>query len=193
MRKKGLLFVISAPSGAGKTTLCTALLRYIPNIFFSVSVTTRQPRAGEVNGKDYFFISKREFKNRIRQNEFIEWAKVHDHLYGTPKKFIEECISKGQDIILDIDIQGGFQIKKIYPLAVLIFIVSPSLAVLEKRLINRGMDYTLEIQKRLQDALQEIKWMKQYDYVVVNNKIAQAIKHIENIISNERSKRTIKK
>ena len=162
-------------------------------ISFSVSLTTRQPRVGEVNGKDYSFISKEEFKKKIHQNELIEWAKVHNEWYGTPKRFIKDSISRGHDVILDIDVQGGFQIKKAYPQAFLIFIVSPSLEILKKRLFNRGMDGKEEIKKRLQTAREEIKWIKEYDYVVFNDKVSQAVKDIEDIINNERCNSNIKK
>ena len=188
MRKQGLLFVVSAPSGAGKTTLSKTLLKSLPNIYFSVSVTTRQPRKDEVYGKDYFFTTKEEFRKKIRKKELIEWAKVHDQWYGTPKKFIKESLAKGRDVILDIDVQGGIQVKKIYSRAVLIFIIPPSFEVLETRLRKRSLNDEIEIERRLQNACQEMKKMKEYDYIVVNDKIPKAVNQLKNIINNERLK-----
>ena len=188
MKNQGLLFVISAPSGAGKTTLSKALLKSVPKTGFSVSVTTRRPRGGEVDGKDYFFLTPEEFKKKIRRNELIEWANVHGHWYGTPKKFVQTSLAKGKDIILDIDVQGGIQVKKIYPRTILVFIIPPSADILEKRLRKRALNNETEIKKRLHNAYKELKLMKEYDYVVVNDKVPKAVSRLRDIINNERVK-----
>jgi guanylate kinase len=186
MKSKGLLFVISAPSGAGKTTVCKALLRSLPRLGFSVSDTTRKIRRGEVDGRDYFFISECEFKDKIRKGELAEWARVHNYYYGTPKKSISSIRSKGHDVLLEIDVQGGINIKKMYPGAVLVFIKSPSFEVLKERLKYRGVDGKKEIAKRLDTAKRELKLLNEYDYVVVNDKLEEAIEDVASIIRNER-------
>lgn len=189
MKSKGLIFVVSAPSGAGKTTLCKTLLETLRNIYFSVSVTTRRPRGDEVNGRDYFFITEEEFRKKIKCKELIEWAKVHNHCYGTPKKFVNESLSGNRDVVLDIDVQGGVHVKKIYSKAILIFITPPSFGVLEKRLVSRGVNNKLEIEKRLHNARKEMRLMNEYDYVVVNDKISEAVRDIKSIVNNERKKK----
>jgi guanylate kinase len=188
VKNKGLLFVISAPSGAGKTTLSQALINTTDNIEFSVSVTTRRPRGGEIDGRDYFFVSKKEFKEKIHRGELIEWANVHGHCYGTPKKFVETSLLKGKDIILDIDVQGGIQVKKLYPRTRLIFIIPPSVDVLEKRLRKRALNNETEITKRLHNAYKEMELMKEYDYVVVNDQVSTAVNRLKDIITTERIK-----
>ncbi|MFH1783670.1 MAG: guanylate kinase [bacterium] len=186
MEKKGLLFVISAASGAGKTTVCKALLGSLPRLSFSVSATTRKIRRGEVDGRDYFFLLERQFKDKIKKAELAEWAKVHNYYYGTPKESISSIRSKGHDVLLEIDVQGGINIRKMYPGAVLIFIKTPSFEVLKERLKYRGLDGKKEITKRLDTAKRELKLLNEYDYVVVNDELKNAIEDVASIIQKER-------
>jgi len=185
--KKGIIFVISAPSGTGKTTLCEKLLKLLPDLKLSISHTTRKPRNGERNGIDYYFIDKETFKKMIDTDEFVEWAEVYGNFYGTSKKAINSLISNGYDILLDIDTQGAKNIKKLYPDSVLIFILPPYLDELERRLINRNEDKNV-IKLRLSKASQEISQYKSYDYVVINDNIEQASSNLLCIIHAERLK-----
>lgn len=185
--KKGIIFVISAPSGTGKTTLCEKLLKLLPDLKLSISHTTRKPRNGERNGIDYYFIDKETFKKMIDTDEFVEWAEVYGNFYGTSKKAINSLISNGYDILLDIDTQGAKNIKKLHPDSVLIFILPPSLDELERRLINRNEDKNV-IKLRLSKASQEISQYKFYDYVVINDNIEQASSNLLCIIHAERLK-----
>ncbi|MBI2119426.1 MAG: guanylate kinase [Elusimicrobia bacterium] len=180
--KKGKLFVISAPSGGGKSTITRELIKKVPGLSFSISVTTRKPRPGERNGKDYFFVTEKEFENIKKEKGFLEFANVHGYWYGTPKKFIEDHLKKGKDILLDIDIQGGKQIKKIYPESILVFIVPPSFKVLEARLRERGKDDDASIQKRLKRAKEEIKEASLYDYLIVNDQLSLAVERARAIL-----------
>ncbi len=181
--KKGKVIVISAPSGAGKTTVCKELLRRNKNITFSVSYTTREKRSHEINGKDYFFVSEKKFFKMVRQNKFIEWAKVHNHFYGTPKDFVIKTINSSKDILLDIDVQGGKNIKKIFPYGIFVFILPPSVEALKQRIISRGEDEIDEINTRLKNVDKELKYISYYDYIVINDKLKETVKIIENIIS----------
>ena len=155
--RRGTLFVVSAPSGAGKTTLCREARLVIPDLAYSVSATTRAPRPGEVNGVDFRFISEREFRSMLERNELAEWATVHGNLYGTPSKPLEAALATGKDVLLDIDTQGAAQLRQRYREAVLIFIVAPSMAELEQRLRERGADAERDIARRLARAREEIK------------------------------------
>ncbi|WP_141266226.1 guanylate kinase [Thermodesulfovibrio sp. Kuro-1] len=185
--KKGIIFVISAPSGTGKTTLCERLLKILPDLKMSISHTTRQPRPYEKNGVDYFFVDKKNFEKMIVNDEFIEWAEVYGNFYGTSKKVIFDLIKNGYDILLDIDTQGAKNIRKLYPDSVLIFILPPSLKELEKRLLLRNEDKDI-IDKRLSKASQEISQYKFYDYVVTNDSIERALNDLLCIIYAERLK-----
>lgn len=185
--KRGIIFVISAPSGTGKTTLCERLLKILPDLKMSISHTTRQPRPYEKNGIDYFFVDEKSFKKMIANDEFIEWAEVYGNFYGTSKKVIFDLIKEGYDILLDIDTQGAKNIRKLYPDSVLIFILPPSLEELEKRLLLRNEDRDI-IDKRLSKASQEISQYKFYDYIVINDSIEKALNDLLCIIYAERLK-----
>ncbi|HDD44493.1 MAG TPA: guanylate kinase [Candidatus Desulfofervidus auxilii] len=191
-RNKGDIFVISAPSGTGKTTLIRILMSRFPEMVFSVSCTTRPPRPGELHGRDYFFITETEFKNMVEHGEMLEWAKVHGHYYGTPLPFIKEKLAAGKDIILDIDVQGARQVKEKLPEAILIFIIPPSLKELKKRLLKRSTESLEIIAKRLKVAQKEIKMAKEFDFIVVNTEIKTALKELECIIFATKAK-TIKR
>ncbi len=179
---RGQVFVVSAPSGAGKTTLCRKILEKYDFLSYSISHTTRPPRKNEKNGVDYFFITKEEFQNKIRTDFWAEWAEVHDNLYGTSIKFIEEKIKTGVSLLLDIDVQGAKQIKASIPDAITIFIMPPSFKVLEKRLKSRGTDSEDVIKKRLANAEKEVKEKKFYDFTIVNDDLDRAALEFGKII-----------
>jgi len=191
-QEREMLIVVSAPSGAGKSTLCKELVRLHPEIKLSISYTTRQPRAGEKDGKDYFFVSEEEFKKKIKNDEFLEWATVHGCSYGTEKKFVLENLSKNKDVLLEIDVQGAMKIRSLYPDVVLIFVLPPDFSTLfttlKKRLLQRGREDSLEIRRRLKQAKKELNQMKKYDYLVINDQIKKAVKRLEAIILAERFK-----
>ncbi|MBW1893178.1 MAG: guanylate kinase [Deltaproteobacteria bacterium] len=178
----GKLIIVSAPSGAGKTTLCDAMVRHFDNLVYSISYTTRAPRHDEKEGEDYFFISEHEFKKHIKNNNWAEWAKVHDHYYGTHASFISENLSVGRDILLDIDVQGAKQIIQRYPDSTTIFIMPPSLDVLRIRLESRGTDSKEVIDKRLENAKQEIDKKGLYQHIIVNDDLENAINELITII-----------
>ncbi|MBM4146520.1 MAG: guanylate kinase [Nitrospira sp.] len=185
-KSKGSLFIVSAPSGAGKTTLCRKLVSSLPNLQFSVSYTTRQPRKGEVNDRDYTFINRQDFRLMADKGELIEWAEVHGALYGTSRKRLEELLDSGNDVILDIDTQGAMQIKEKYKEGIYIFILPPSLATLKERLKNRLTDSKEEIRKRLGRAIAEIKTFDKYDYVIINDILEDALMEFEAVIISQR-------
>lgn len=185
---KGLLIVISAPSGTGKTTLCHMLLKTFPDMEFSVSYTTRKPRLGEINGKDYFFVDRETFERMIEEGDFLEWAEVYGNLYGTSRSQVTKALETGKDILLDIDTQGALQVKKNFPEAVLIFILPPSLTELERRLRSRGTDDEETIEKRLKIARDEIEKALYYDYLVVNDVLEVAFEKLRSIITAEKCK-----
>lgn len=186
MKNKGILFVVSGPSGAGKTTLYREAASSLPNLKHSVSYTTRRPRPGEVNDRDYTFINRDEFKGMIDRAEFAEWAEIHGKLYGTSKKRLEETMDSGIDAILDIDVQGAEHLKKKYQGGVYIFVLPPSLEALGKRLQKRMVNSKEEIEKRLKVAAKEIKRYREYDYVIVNNILEDALKELSAIIISKR-------
>lgn len=187
-RREGIIFILSAPSGAGKTTLYNELREIYPDIKLSVSCTTRARRNGEVDGRDYRFLSARQFETMRARDEFAEWAKVHDFLYGTPRKPLDSSIHAGEDILLDIDVQGAQAIKAAYPQAVSIFLLPPSPVELEKRLARRGTDDKEIIRRRLANAMGEMLQVFQYDYYVVNDKLKAAVKTLAAIVEAERAK-----
>jgi guanylate kinase len=186
IQKRGNLFVISAPSGAGKTTLCQKLLKKMPDMKLSVSYTTRVSRTGEVNDVDYTFVTREKFKKMIDRGEFAEWATVHGNLYGTSIKRVKELNSRGYDIILDIDIHGAIQLRKSYDEAVYIFVLPPSMEALEKRLVNRKTDSEEIIKNRLENAKTEISQYENYDYIIINDRIDKAYKELESIVLSAR-------
>ena len=185
-KKKGLLIVLSAPSGAGKSTLCQHLLKKNRNMMYSISVTTRLPRPGEVDGQDYFFVTDAAFKAMIRRGEFAEHALVHGHSYGTPKSFLNRVRNDGRDVLLDIDVQGALQVKRHYPDAVLIFITTPTLEELERRLRARCSETEAQLRLRLAAARREMGFLKRYDYHVVNDRIASAFEKLMAIVQAEK-------
>lgn len=181
---KGRLFVVSGPSGSGKSTI-TKKVRDMLNIPLSISATSRKPRFGEVDGRDYYFLTKEEFEEKIKNNEFFEYALVHGNYYGTLEKVVEDSLNKGHNIILEIDVQGGIQAKKRKQDAVLIFCRTENEEVLEKRLRNRKTDSEEIIELRLKNAKKELSYEKEYDYVIVNKKLDDAIKQLIDIIKEE--------
>ena len=194
MKNKGMIIIVSAPSGAGKTSICDALIKSDKNIIYSVSTTTREPRKGEKDGREYYFVNDNEFKKMVRKNMFVEWAKVHNHFYGTSKKILEQTVNKGKDILLDIDVQGAVKIKKQYKNALMIFITTPTLKVLKERLIKRNKDSLEVIKTRLENAKKELTYLPKYDYLILNDKLDKSIENVKSIICAERLsiKRNIK-
>jgi guanylate kinase len=188
VKRRGTLFVVSAPSGAGKTTLCGELRLRVPGLAYSISVTTRAPRPGEVDGEHFEFVNEARFHEMITAGEFAEHAVVHDHLYGTRASMIERALAAEIDVLLDIDTQGAAQLKAHAPEAVLIFIVAPSMKELEQRLHERRSDNETEIARRLARAREEIALWRRYDYLIVNRDVKEALDQLEAIITAERSR-----
>lgn len=188
MGRRGLLFVVSAPSGAGKTTLCKEVVSSVPGLWHSVSYTTRKPRPGEQDGREYRFVDEKAFQDMVQRNEFVEWAQVHGHFYGTPRTMLSDKLESGSDVLLEIDVQGAKQVRKKHADAVFIFILPPSLEALESRLAERGGDTPDEIQRRMQKAREEVWSYREYYYIVINADFKQACKELESIIFAERTK-----
>ena len=187
-KRHGIIFILSAPSGAGKTTLYNSLRDIYPDIRLSLSCTTRARRRGEISGRDYRFITERQFDALKRRGEFAEWAHVHDYFYGTPKKPLDRAIKAGRDIFLDIDVQGAQKIKHAYPEAVAVFVLPPSMAELKRRLSARGTDGRAIIARRLANARGEIGEIIKYDYYVVNREVGAAVKSLSAIVEAERAR-----
>jgi len=185
--KGGIVVVISAPSGVGKTTLCKRLLQSSLPFAYSVSFTTRAPRKNEIEGVDYYFVSRKEFQKMIEEKKFIEWAEVHGRLYGTSEKFLNEVIKNGEkDVLVEVDIKGGIEIKKKYSQqAVLIFLLPPSWEELKKRLNKRGTEDEKKVKERIERAKKEIKYTPYYDYIVINDNINEALNTLLVIIKAE--------
>lgn len=186
LRAGGFLFVISGPSGAGKGTLIAALMKARPGCRFSVSATTRPPRRGERNGREYWFLSREEFVARRRKGFFLEWAHVHDHLYGTPVSEVEQKTRAGHVVVLDIDVQGGASVRRKRPEAVSVFVAPPSVAELRRRLLHRATDSAAVIRTRLRNARVEIPQYVHYDYLVVNDRLEDASRALIEIHDAER-------
>lgn len=182
----GLLIVVSGPSGAGKDTICQKLVTESDNVWISVSMTSRNPRGNEVEGKDYYFITPEEFEDKIKENKFLEYAVYNDNYYGTPKDKIEDYLNSGIDVILIIDIQGALSIKKTIPSALFIFIMPPDMNTLRKRLMNRGTENKEKIVKRFTTAYNEINNYNKYNYVVVNDQLEVAVNKVKSIIQAEK-------
>lgn len=182
MKKNGNIIVIAAPSGTGKTTIIKAILKLIPEVVYSISATTREKRYNEVDGKDYFFIDEETFKQKIDNQQFVEWEKVYDYYYGTPKFFVEKVIWEGKSILLEVDVKGALAIKNVYPEANLIYILPPSLEELEKRLRERKTESETDFQKRIERAKMELSLKDKFDYFIVNNNLNTAILEAKEVI-----------
>ncbi|QXE88992.1 guanylate kinase [Geomonas subterranea] len=182
MKREGVLYVISAPSGAGKTSLCKEIIDIFPNLRHSVSYTTRPPRNGEVHGRDYFFVGKDEFDRMVEDGEFAEWAEVHGNFYGTSLATLKESRAEGIDLILDIDCQGARQLKGRFEGGVYIFVLPPSIEELRRRLDNRSSDSQEVIERRIHNASGEIKEARWYDYIIVNDKFSEALDQLKSVL-----------
>ncbi len=185
---KGFAIIISAPSGTGKTTICNSLRESIPDLKFTISHTTRKIREGEVDGVDYIFISKNEFKNKIKNNDFLEWAQVHDNYYGTSLESADTTINKGYDTLLEIDIQGVKSLRKMNYQGAYIIIFPPSIKELEVRLRKRGSDLEEKILQRVETGKKEIKKYKMYDYIVTNHVVEDTVNNLISIMQAEKFK-----
>ncbi|HKQ35536.1 MAG TPA: guanylate kinase [Nitrospiraceae bacterium] len=188
MDRRGILFIISAPSGTGKTTLCKQLATNLPGLWHSISYTTRKPRSGEKHGQEYYFIGEQTFREMVARNEFVEWAHVYGHLYGTPWKSLTEKIDQGIDVLLEIDVQGAIQVKKRFEDSVSIFILPPSMTVLRARLQTRASDTPEEIQRRLHKVKEEVWSYREYAYIVRNEDLGRSLHDLESIFWSERLK-----
>jgi guanylate kinase len=189
VKKEPLLFIVSAPSGAGKTSLCKEVVAHVPDLHFSISYTTRLPRQNEINGVDYQFVSPGNFRRMIEEGQLVEWTEIYGNFYGTLKTSVEEYRSKGTDIVFDIDPVGARRIKEEYGDSVTIFVLPPSYGELKERLIQRGTDDASVIKKRLDKAREEIEQSNWYQYRIVNDDFKSAVKQLKDIIVSERLKR----
>ena len=185
---RGLLIVVSGASGTGKGTVCKKLLSELPNVHYSISATTRKPRQGEVDGREYYFISEDDFKQWIADGKFLEYAEVYGNFYGTPLTKIEERLNRGEDVLLEIDVQGALNVKRKCPDGVYIFLLPPSLNELKRRIEGRGSETPDSLKRRLQNAVAEIQIGREYDYAVVNDTIENAAAQIKSILVAERCK-----
>lgn len=182
MKRKGILIVVSGFSGAGKGTLMKRLVHSYENYALSVSMTTRAPRPGETNGKEYFFVSREEFERQIGENGLIEYASYCENYYGTPREYVEKQLEQGKDVILEIEIQGALKVKKQFPTALLLFVMPPGAAELKRRLEGRGTETPEVIAKRLKRAAEEAEGIENYDYIVVNDRLDECVKEMHGLI-----------
>lgn len=185
-QRRGLLLVISAPSGGGKSAVLQHLMKLEPGLTYSISVTSRAPRGAEVDGREYNFVTREHFEELIRENAFYEWAEVHGNLYGTRADTIEAGLEAGRDIVLDIDVQGALAVKRRSPEAVLIFVMPPSLEILEQRLRGRAEDDDDAIRLRLANAAREMACWEEYDYVLINERLEETVAAAREILGTER-------
>lgn len=183
---RGLLFVISGPSGAGKGTICSAYLKEAQNTWLSVSATTRSPRVGETEGNSYFFLSRDEFTEKLQQGDFLEYADVYGNFYGTPKSSVEEKLEKGYDVILEIDIQGAMKVQENTKEGIFIFILPPSMEELKQRIIKRGSETPESLIRRFESAFDEINYISKYNYAVINTTVEEALGNVRAIVQAEK-------
>lgn len=188
-RERGILIVLSGPSGVGKGTVCAALRKVAPEIVYSVSATTRTPRQGEVDGVNYFFKTREQFQQLIETDEVLEWAEYVGNFYGTPRRFVEETLRSGHDVILEIEVQGALQVKQKFDEGVFIFLLPPSLDELENRIVTRGTETDEVIRSRMSVAINEIRLMEHYDYAIVNDHVDTACAKIQAILAAEHCKK----
>jgi len=191
MPENSNVFILSAPSGAGKSTLIQLLFQEISGLYFSISHTTRPPREGETNRVEYFFVSEQRFRDMIESNQFLEWAHVHGYYYGTSHQMVKEAAEQGKDLLLDIDIQGAAKVRAKLPEAASIFIFPPSYEALRRRLIERRTDSPEQILQRIENARQEIEHYAEYDYIILNEDLAEACKNLASIIRSHRCRRKV--
>jgi guanylate kinase len=188
-RDRGILIVLSGPSGVGKGTVCASLRKCSPELVYSVSATTRRPRQGETEGVNYFFKSREQFQQLIDTDEMLEWAQYVDNFYGTPKRFVEDTLRSGKDVILEIEVQGALKVKEKFPEGVFIFLLPPSLNELQNRIVTRGTESDESIRSRMTVAIDEIRLMDHYDYAIVNDRVETACSKIQAILAAEHCKR----
>ncbi len=188
MKRKGLLVVVSGPSGAGKGTICKNFMELNKQMLLSISSTTRNPRENEIDGVNYNFIRKEDFEDLIGTDALLEYVHVFGNYYGTPKKWVLDCIEKGKDVLLEIEIVGAMKVKEKYPDAILVFVLPPSLKELKNRIVTRGTETTEQIENRMARAMQEIKTIEKYDYFIFNDNLTRAVDDLEAILSAEKNK-----
>jgi guanylate kinase len=186
----GILYVVSSPSGGGKGTLIRRVLDVVPDLSYSVSYTTRAPRNGEVDGREYFFVDRERFGEMIASDEFLEWANVHGHLYGTARQQVKDEIERGKDIVLEVDVQGAASVKRLGLDSVSVFILPPSLETLRERLLTRGTDSAEELRVRLANAPAELRQYTNFDYVIFNDRVDRASSQLAAIVSAERARQS---
>ncbi len=186
MKQEGILIIISGPSGTGKSTIVKKFINRNNDVDLSVSATTRKIRPGEQEGKNYFFLSEKDFIKKLKEDSFLEYAKVYGNYYGTPRNFVDEKLKAGKNVLLEIDTEGALQIKEKFPQGVFIFIVPPSINELQRRINSRGTETDEEVERRLNSSLKEIKELTHYNYVVMNDHILDAVQLIEAILKAEK-------
>jgi|SRR5665647_342865 len=186
MPEKGIIFVVSGPSGVGKGTTLKVLIDHNPNIKFSISATSREPRKGEIDGQQYFFVSEEKFQQMIKKEEFIEWVKYCGHYYGTPKNHVEEMLNNSFDVVFEIEVEGALNVKKAYPDSVIIFMLPPTFEELENRLQKRGSEREEDVQKRLERAKFELSFANRFDYAIINSYVEDSANKLESILIAEK-------